>query len=567
MVYLANIESNLNRLVWQRFFVLGIPSLVNLRERLYSKDPDINNTATKLLFAVLCLTACAKSEEVRRRNDALRDNLQKAISSYGQDFIFSPPTHTDSIVLCRLLATYNPTALATSQRVAHQSVKAELYINLAYRIAERLEMLPEPGHLPFMGTNTIDDLGLEHELILSVQGLQLIAEEFLLGDFVAITPQAFRQVLQRMQPHIDAYQVLLQTRPCSPIMIFHIKWTTATYMQIEFMAETKQNWMNPSRLFIVVEEGEKKSLAEINSAYQLFSEASLLSEQNEQNELMAMCSLLELRFHGVIARLFGLGLFYTSIRRARAQNGQSLSNAEITRDEVTRMGDVVINSLLTTPDHERNDDFFNFLHHFGSRYPDKMLGILAKFVECATMKLGGNDFLAPVRPIVMEIVSHCKNMVENNLVRFKVSGRLHPNFDKQMDSFKECAHHLGAMVTLPGSLNDTAFSSGCVYSASSRMITGLTDLMGSLKLQASLVKDWDEANGLINVPAITTVPQMPAMPPLMTEPPTMQFNSFETWNLWPCDTMERDPPQDMFDWTLPPSTTATFDDPMLNFTQ
>ncbi|GAB1196503.1 hypothetical protein APSETT444_005774 [Aspergillus pseudonomiae] len=531
-----------NLLVWQRLFVLGMPSLPHLRERLLSTDPKTNNVATKLLFAVFCLTGCESSEEVCRRNGFLKDSLQQAVSSYGQEFIFSPPTHIDSIVLCRFLSTFKPTALATSKRVAPQSFKAELYITLAYRIAERLRLLPEPGSMPFMETTAIDSVEMERELILSIQGLQLIAEEFLLGDFLTMTLHAYRQILQRMQPHIDSYQVLLQTRPCSPIMIFHIKWTTATYMQIEAMANSRQCWMNPNRLFIVVEEGEKKCLAEINSAYEFLSEAA---EAGQQNELMAMCSLLELRFHGVIARMLGLGLFFTSVLQARTQKDQPQNNTEILREEATQMGNTVINSLMTTPDSERASHFFKFMRHFGGRYPDKLQGILAKFMECTTIKLGGNNYIAPVRPIVMEIVNQCKNIVENNLIRFKASGRLHSGFDKQLDLFTQCAHQLAAMVVQGHSL-EAAFRSGCVYAASSKMVYGLGDLMNSLKLQASLVKDWDKAMGVVNTPATTETPV-----------PAMQFSSFEAWNLWPYPhTVDRVPQlQNMFDWSLPLSTT------------
>ena len=531
----------LGRLVWQRLFVLGIPSLLHLRERLLSTDPNTNNVATKLLFAVSCLAACECSEEVRRRNGSLKDSLQQAVSSYGQDFIFSPPTHIDSVVLCRFLSTFRPTALATSKRVAPQSVKAELYLNLAYRIAERLKLLPESGIMPLLDTTAMDSVEMERELILSIQGLQLIAEDFLLGDFLTMTLHGFRQVLQRMQPHIDSYQILLQTRPCSPITIFHIKWTTATYMLIEAMANSRQFWMNPNRLFIVVEEGEKKCLAEINSAYQLLSEAA---GAGQQDELMAMCSLLELRFHGVIARMLGLGLFFTSILQARAEKDPPQNNMEILRDEATQMGNTVINTMMTTPDSERNSHFFKFLRHFGGRYPDKLQGILAKFMECTTIKLGGNNYIAPVRPIVMEIVNQCKNIVENNLIRLKISGSLHPNFDKQRDLFTQCAQGLVAM-SQPGNSPETAFRSGCVYSASGKMVYGLCDLMNSLKVQASLVKDWDDAVGVVNLPTGTTEP--PAMS-------TMQFSSFETWNLWPYPDMDRVQPQHMFDWSQPTTT-------------
>ncbi|PWY68804.1 hypothetical protein BO83DRAFT_380020 [Aspergillus eucalypticola CBS 122712] len=528
-----------NLLVWHRLFVIGTPSLLHLRERLFSTDPNTNNVATKLLFAVLCLAACESSESVRRQNGSLRDTLLQAASSYGQDFIFSPPTHIDSVAVCRFLSAFKPTALATSKRVASQSIKAELYLTIAYRIAERLRLLPEPGTIPFLDTTATDNVVMERELVLSIQGLETTAEEFLMGDFLTMTLQDFRQVLQRMQPHIESYQMFLETHSCSPVIIFHIKWITATYMQIEAMANSKQSWMNPSRLFIVVEEGEKKCLAEVTSAYQLLSEAA---KDERQNEVMIMSSLLELRFHAVIAKILGLGLFYISVWKARMEKDRPRKSTEIHPDEASQMGNTVINSMMTTPASESESHFFKFLRHFGGRYPDKLQGILAKFMECASMKLNGNDCIAPIRPIVIDILNLCKNIVENNLIRFKASGKLHPNVDKQLDLFKQCADALVAMVSQSNNSLEAAFRSGCMYIASSKMLKGLMDLLHILKVQASTVTEWDETMRAVNISGHTTEPS--AMP-------NVQFSSFEAWNMWPySDTM--DPvlqPSEIFDWS------------------
>ncbi|PYH65912.1 Zn(II)2Cys6 transcription factor domain-containing protein [Aspergillus vadensis CBS 113365] len=540
-----------NLLGWQRLFVIGTPSLLHLRERLFSTDPNTNNVATKLLFAVLCLASCESSESVLRQNGSLRDTLLQAVSSYGQDFIFSPPTHIDSVAVCRFLSAFKPTALATSKRVASQSIKAELYLTIASRIAERLKLLPEPATMPFLDTTAINSVVMERELVLSIQGLEIMAEEFLMGDFLTMTLQDFRQVLQRMQPHVDSYQMLLETHSCSPVIIFHIKWIAATYMQIEAMANSKQSWMTPSRLFIVVEEGEKKCLAEVNSAYQLLSEAA---KDARQNEIIIMSSLLELRFNAVIAKVYGLGLFYISVWKARMEKDRPRKSTEIHPDEASQMGNTVINSMMTIPDSESESHFLKFLRHFGGRYPDKLLGILAKFVECASMKLGGNGYIAPVRSIVIEVLNLCKNIVENNLIRFKASGKLHPNVDKQLDLFKQCADALVAMVSQSRNSPEAAYQSGCMYIASSKMLNGLLDLLHRLKLQASIVREWDETMRVVNFRAYTTEP---------STMPDVHFSSFESWNMWPYpDTMGRAPQSsDILDWSQL-STTIWQPDPL-----
>jgi hypothetical protein len=404
-----------------------------------------------------------------------------------------------------------------------------------YLVAQRLEILPDSGNRPFISANPTSGLETKQDFIMSIQGLQIFAEECILGGPLSKSLDAFRHVLQRMQPHIHTYQKLLQTVSCSPMTVFHIKWTTATYMLIEATAEMKQNWMNPSRLFIAVDASEKRCLAEIDSAYQLLSEASALGSNDEQNETIAICSLLEFQFHTVISKIFGHGLGYMSLFQARIMSGQSQSDVEICRHEVTQMGNVVVNSLLSTPSHQRDSHFFKFLDHFGNRYPDKLQGLLAKFVECATMKWQNKSYVAPIQSIILDIVSHCKNIIENNLLRLRVSGRLHCNFDKQLNLFTQCANHISTMSSYDRA--DEAYHKGCVYSASSKMIHGFCDLMKKLSLQASLVGGWEESLGAVNIPAFyyhpTTISVLPEVPSATADAISIQFKSFEAWNLWP----------------------------------
>ncbi|KAK1238253.1 hypothetical protein MKX08_002832 [Trichoderma sp. CBMAI-0020] len=501
-------------------------------------------------LAKILYTGNSKSaSDIYSRNELLREKLQQVVSSYGQDFIFCPPTHMDSVVVCRFLAAFNPTALATSQRVAHHSIKGDLYINLAYLVAQRLGILPETGSRPFAGTNSIIGLEMKQEFIMSVQGLQLIVEEFLLGDPLSKSLNAFRHVLQKMQPHIDSYQMLLQTASCTSMMVFHIKWTTAIYMLVEAMAEMKQNWMNPSRLFIAVEAGEKKCLAEIDSAYQLLSEASPFGDHDEQSEIIAICSLLELRFHTVISKLFGFGLGYISLFQARILTGQWQSDAEVCRREVTQMGNVIVNSLLSAPNHQRDSHFFKFLDHFGNRYPDKLQGLLAKFMECTTMKWQDKSFVAPIQPMILDIVSHCKNIIENNLLRLRVSGRLHCNFDKQLDLFTQCAHQISAMAALLDSSPeraDEAYNRGCVYTAS--------------------IDGWDEALGAANTVASpylpTTISAFPEIPSAAAEAIHIQFKPLEAWDLWAYSAPSRHFPlvHNLFEPTMQSHTATRLDE-------
>ncbi|KAL7907525.1 hypothetical protein GGI35DRAFT_89739 [Trichoderma velutinum] len=156
------------------------------------------------------------------------------------------------------------------------------------------------------------------------------------------------------------------------------------------------------------------------------------------------------------------------------------------------------------------------------------------------MKWHDKSYVAPIQPIILDIVSHCKNIIENNLLRLRVSGRLHCSFNKQLDLFTQCAHLISAMASLLGSSPDRAneaYNRGCVYSASSKMIYGFCDLMKRLNLQVSLVDGWDEALGTVNTAAFphlpTTTAVFPDIPSAAADAISMPFKSPEVWNVWP----------------------------------
>jgi hypothetical protein len=126
---------------WHRFFTPETPTLVSMRNRLLSHaSASFKRSSTNLLFALLCLIALEMPTNPLPKNHArpLIKNTKLAVSTYGQMFIFSRPIHEDSLTVSLLLANYKPTALVSSQSVAHISINLEIYINTAYRIAERL---------------------------------------------------------------------------------------------------------------------------------------------------------------------------------------------------------------------------------------------------------------------------------------------------------------------------------------------------------------------------------------------------------------------------------------------
>src|SRR4051812_39199938 len=109
-------------LAWHRFFLPRAPTLISIRNRLMSDN--YSNCATNLLFALLSLIALEASPTQLQQYHQLIHGVQIAVATYGQAFIFSPPTHRDSLVVCLLLADYRPTALVSFQSVSHTAVRS-----------------------------------------------------------------------------------------------------------------------------------------------------------------------------------------------------------------------------------------------------------------------------------------------------------------------------------------------------------------------------------------------------------------------------------------------------------
>ncbi|PGH30849.1 hypothetical protein GX50_06392 [[Emmonsia] crescens] len=505
-------------LVWHRFFLPQTPTLVSIRKRLSSDECASANCTTNLLFALLCLIAFETPESpFGQKNTHLKRSIQLAVSSYGQEFIFSPPAHRDSVVVSLLLSDYKPTALVSSQNVSHKAVKSGLYVNLAYRIADRLELLPTQASLNPRELKAAEFFGLDFCLTDILQGMQVFCYDALLDGFITKPLQAMRKVVSCMKPHIEVCQNILKYRQCPPRIIYHIQYTTATYILMEALVDMKQSWSSLESLSNVTEECERKCLEQItHSNYFL----AALSNYGKQDELSAVRSLLEMRFHSVYTVVCGAALFYATVLRARFQLGGIIgADPEIYCHEAFQVGAQVIDTYKNISS-EKALNLSAFMSRFGGPYPNKLGAILDMFIECTEkLELNGVAFRPPPRQLVLEIVFLCKNIVENNVIQLKSFGRLHQNLDTQLGLFEKCARRIESMVASPWNSIDAAFAGGCVYAASSKTIHGLCEFMENLKIRVAKEKDGKEKSGILETP---------------TDSNGLDFEfSSEGWELWP----------------------------------
>ncbi|KAE8416012.1 hypothetical protein BDV36DRAFT_297526 [Aspergillus pseudocaelatus] len=528
----------MSSLVWYRFYLPKTPTLVDLRNRLFSEEVSSTNSATTLLFALLCLTSFDIAEAPAQQYPHVKQRLQLAVSSYGQEFIFSPPTHPDSIAVCLFLAEFRPTLLATSQFVAHKAVSPEVYVHLACRIAERLNILPRRHASFFDELMNPQNLDFERCFAGSVQELKILCLDCGLDGFLSKTLPAMRDIIGHMQPHIDAYRHVLQSRECSPTVIFHIQWNMSFYVLLEGLINAKQCWGTPESLFLVVEEVERKCQEQIQVSKSLLVNAT---GQERWEDLSAARSLLEMKFHWVFAGICGLGLLYTAVLRTRLIEGKNDGDPDINSRESLQIVDQVAGSVNSPPD-APGQYLSAFLRRFGQAYPQQLVRVLETFLECAELKIDGIAFNAPLQHVVYPIVFVCKNLVENNFVQVRVFGHLARNFEKQLELFPKCARCIAKMAASPWNSTKSAFATGCVYAASSKIIYGLHSTLERLRTELSQGTKCDEALNLFNI----------SLDSIDVSSIGVDFDTpfWDSWNLWPHvgSFGPFDPSLNLFDW-------------------
>ncbi|KAJ5281901.1 hypothetical protein N7478_007273 [Penicillium angulare] len=465
-------------LVWHRFFLPKLPALVSLRERLVLNDPLTSNCATRLLFALLGLSAFDLSENITQEDLPLRETLRQAVSFLGQEFIFSPPTHPDTVVVCLFLSDYKPTAMATTQGVAHKAIKSELYMNIAYGVFHRLESVNQQGNQLADGLNTPDYGEFESWLFDSIHAFQVIAGHATVDGLSGKPLHSLQVLTDYMKSRVDMYQIALTTRPCTPRAIYYIQWATSTCILFETLTSVKQSLHDSSAFIMITEENERKCIEQIH--YSNFLLDAISPRDNE--EMLAVRSLLKHRFCTVNNWGIALGMLYTSMLGRKIRDGIWDNSSDITPEDTTQIGAEVANTWKS-PGDPSNMHFREILVRFGKVYPKQLMELLDMFIECSKMRLNGVIFRPPPRYFGIERVTNAKNLLENNVVMVRSFGYLHSEFPKQLELFKECAERLAKMASSSDRTAEAAFAGGCVYALCSKVISGFLGLMEKLKAE------------------------------------------------------------------------------------
>jgi hypothetical protein len=354
-----------------------------------------------------------------------------------------------------------------------------------------------------------------------------------LDGYLAKSPNALRKALAKMTPVVDVYQVVLKYRQCSPRTIFHINWAMSVCVLLNAVANLKERWNNPGSLFGEIEEAERRCVEQLKTSGVLLEKSSGMFDSQE---IEAARSILELRFNSIIARIWGLGLLYASVLKVRTLEGRLEWDHEIESHEAIQISDQVggsrENMIAGTA-----EPFAMALSQLGIKFPKRLTSLLEIFIGCTDLRLAGTSFRPPLQHLALEVLTHCKNVVENNLVQLKCFGRLNPEFEKQLELFTMCAQRFDSMVAAPWTSTDVAFANGCVYAVGSKIISGFCQVMKMAKENLSRRIERQESQHGEERQAGEAGEAGVGFSPMYSDMSEGTFfdltTSTEAWNMWP----------------------------------
>ncbi|KAI5294614.1 hypothetical protein KEM55_006538, partial [Ascosphaera atra] len=286
-----------------------------------------------------------------------------------------------------------------------------------------------------------------------------------------------------------------------------------------------------------------------------FCDWALKNTFGTAEELQAARATLELQFKSVNNTVRGIALLHVLVLKSRTSSNVQ-GGTDIRPHETIQMA-VNVTDALKNVSTEADQQLRAFVTRFGKGHPDYILGILKSFIECADLKLDGIPFQAPFRALVLNMLVFTRSIVDNNNIHVKyLEGRMKKNSDEQMMVIEETARRFAQMAGSPLNSIDTAFSGGCVYAASVKVMTAMLDIMKSMKAKLAHKKETEDA-------ATTPSTGGQMSPPMMTELP-----AFQPWI--PCSNGDLfgqdDTGQFDFDWSSAMGTVAgTVPDPNLDF--
>lgn len=477
-------------LVWLRFYQPNVPHLTELRQKIVSSPlgtlTKAEDSSNNLLFALLCLIALDVPSSRLRQDRQLYRNLQTVVCHQGQAFIFNLPTNYQSLLILTLLSKYRPTALVISQHLAAATLKSELYVSLANQMAERLAAKCSGTALAKIFEGTMSESEAESAMLEGLQWCSSVVYCVFHGGLNPNQSSTTRRLASQIGGITMILPNVLRRYPQKPNVVYQFHRIKIADIDMQHMAQTKIHWRGLDKLSEIIElHKEQCSQHRIQMLELLrFSKASHTSNE----EIALATSLLETDIQQSLTHVAGMSLFYTMMHALKSTTSPTHDpNEDIQPSEATQISEQVIRTLKSIRI-GRPADITAFLTQHGDERIARMEKILSTFASSSRdLQLEGVGYLPPPGTTVLQILSQCRELVENNAARMKGWGGLHPEVEQHLALFEGCARALERMSVPISSPADTSallaqsFGRGCLYAASAKLIRGLYKIVDGWK--------------------------------------------------------------------------------------
>lgn len=439
-----------------------------------SQVSEAERIVAQLLFALLCSLALDVPSNRLGQDQDLRRQLKGVIAQHGEAFVFSAPAHRHSLSILELLINYKPIALLHHQSTAAVAIKAELYIALAYRVAGNIGLERFAGELRAHSDHpeALGDVDIETRIVDSLRWCSILTLNVFANGYLTKPVALMARVLSQIQPVVESVQTLLPASEFRPSTIYLFHRAKCFTVDVSFIVEAKRRWRDLDRLSDIITSHEGSC-----QCHQVLVD-SLMSKLAADNDVFKgqaeiVRSLVDLDLRHSRAKVAGATIFLGLM--SRISPNQSMGDLE--PDDIVHFNDQVTNMLKDLQIGE-GLQLIEFLTRFGGANFINFEHILQSFVDVARdLSMDGVPFFPPPRSAALDILSWCRQIVENNAARKRGGIGLSPTVKRQLELFESCAQRLEAMgASSTGNIKD-AFANGCLFAASARLIRCLHDIV------------------------------------------------------------------------------------------
>jgi hypothetical protein len=232
------------------------------------------------------------------------------------------------------------------------------------------------------------------------------------------------------------------------------------------------------------------------------------------------------------SNVIGLALFYAIMAGSDAMTAATNEGGHHPMEKLAKLYTACINQEAAKSSLNVKTHASDFLEQYGDMHIDALEKRLSDFINAASdVSLHGVPFVGPPRNTSTNVLLACKEILENNAVRIKLDGGLHPRVDMQLILFENAARRLESMEADGGT--PEAVSSGSVFTACAKLIRSLYRIMWQWKrsysLQNSQLYACQQQPVAVTQAAVPTVATTwPAVSTGMDEPDLDGFD-FDSW--------------------------------------